>query len=88
MSLLETGGRIRSEVEHFGSHGYSVVIDIPPLDAAAAALVHELVDRLVEDVRALGMADPVGVLLVILTEQLAEEHAYRRVAERRGVLAL
>ncbi len=34
------------------------------------------------------MATTTGVLAVILTEQIAEERAYQRVAERRGVLAL
>lgn len=47
-----------------------------------------MIDQALDDLRALGCDDPVGFLLTETMVRMADEAAYRREAERRGVLAL
>jgi hypothetical protein len=79
--------RIRAEVEGAGG-GYIVHIDPPELTARQQVTVARILDEAIADLRLQGVADPEGLLAVMLTEQLAEERAYQRVAAQRGVLAL
>lgn len=79
--------RIRAEVEGPGG-GYIVHVDPPELTERQRLFVARLLHDLIEDLRAQGIADPEGVLAVLLTERIAEGRAYEREAQRRGVLAL
>lgn len=60
----------------------------PELTSRQQAEVARILDDAIADMELQGVADPEGVLAVMVTEQIAEERAYRRVAAQRGVLAL
>lgn len=76
--------RYRLEVEAAAGDGFIVSVDLPDhIDPRHEELIAALVDDLAEF-----CLDPVGALLVEVTERLALHRAYHREAERRGVLAL
>ena len=50
--------------------------------------VVDAVHELIEDLRAAGVREPAGALITELMVRKADDAAYRREAERRGVLAL
>lgn len=80
-------GRVRYQVEDRNG-GVFVVIDHHPVDPETAALVDEVAARLLAEARALGIADPAASLAAIIVQQIADEQAYEREAQRRGVLPL
>lgn len=60
--------------------------NVPETEVPDEAMV--LIEAALDDLRDAGIADPVGFMLTELMVRQADETAYRRVAERRGHLAL
>ena len=74
--------RFRVEVEEAGVGGVALVLDRPDLTPAQQAAVRDIV----EPVLASLTHDERLALLAVLVEQYADERAYERVCEQRGLL--
>lgn len=82
------GVRFRTELHRSDGSMVAFNVDTPDLTADQRAAAQQVVDEMIAEAHQAGVADPEGVVAVLLTERAADEAAYRREAQRRGVLPL
>lgn len=80
--------RFRTELHRSDGSMVAFNVEHQDLTTDQRAVADRILEQLVAEATDAGVADPVGVLCVLLTERAADEAAYRREAQRRGVLAL
>lgn len=91
MTALKPGEQIRIEVnvwENGERRDHAIYVTIPDLTDDERAFLKEKLDQVLDQMRQDGIADPPWALLGAAVERHIDEAAYRREAERRGVLAL